>query len=87
MPSPDPFPRILRVKIEPIEHLTYRAKPTDEPYFEFYVDEPQDRGGNEKGPSRITYFLTAVAAESVPPTGNHARDTDLHVLHDGEGCI
>jgi putative redox protein len=61
VPSPDPFPRVLRVEIEPIEHLTYRAKPTAEPHFELYVDEPQDRGGNDKGPSPITYFLTGVA--------------------------
>lgn len=61
VPSPDPFPRVLRVEIEPIEHLTYRVRPTAEPHFELYVDEPKDRGGNDKGPSPITYFLTGVA--------------------------
>ncbi|SVB42222.1 uncharacterized protein METZ01_LOCUS195076 [marine metagenome] len=60
--SPDPFPRVLRVEIEPIEHLTYRAKPVAEPQFEIYIDEPKERGGNDKGPSPITYFLTGVAA-------------------------
>ena len=33
VPSPDPFPRVLRVEIEPIEHLTYRVRPTAEPHF------------------------------------------------------
>ena len=61
VPSPDPFPRVLRVEIELVEHLTYRAKPTAEPHFEFYVDEPKERGGNDKGPSPITYFLTGAA--------------------------
>ena len=61
VPSPDPFPRVLRVEIEPIEHLTYRARPAAEPQFELYIDEPRERGGNDKGPSPITYFLTGIA--------------------------
>lgn len=62
VPSPDPFPRVLRVEIEPIEHLTYRVRPTAEPHFEFYVDEPTERGGRDQGPSPITYFLTGVGS-------------------------
>ncbi len=53
---------LIRVEIEPVDTLTYHARPTAESEFTLVVDEPVDRGGGNKGPSPLVYFLTGIGA-------------------------
>jgi uncharacterized OsmC-like protein len=48
-----------RVDIRRVNHLTLKARKRN---FTFLVDEPPDRGGLDRGPNPLAYFLAGAAA-------------------------
>jgi len=48
-----------RVDLMRLDHLTMEARKRD---FTFLVDEPEERGGTDKGPNPLAYFLAGAAS-------------------------
>jgi len=48
-----------RVDLRRIDHLTLEARKRD---FRFAIDEPEERGGNDKGPNPLAYFIAGAAS-------------------------
>lgn len=48
-----------RVDLRRVDHLTMEARKRD---FTFIVDEPEERGGLDKGPNPLAYFLAGAAS-------------------------
>jgi uncharacterized OsmC-like protein len=48
-----------RVDLKHLDHLTMEARKRD---FVFLVDEPAERGGVDKGPNPLAYFLAGAAS-------------------------
>ena len=48
-----------RVDLRRVDHLTLEARKRD---FTFTVDEPSERGGLDKGPNPLAYFMAGAAA-------------------------
>jgi len=48
-----------RVDLRRIDHLTVEARKRD---FSFMVDEPEERGGKDKGPNPLAYFIAGAAS-------------------------
>jgi uncharacterized OsmC-like protein len=48
-----------RIDLRRIDHLTLEARKRD---FTFTVDEPPERGGLDKGPNPLAYFLAGAAS-------------------------
>ena len=48
-----------RVDLARLDHLTMEARKRD---FTFLVDEPEERGGKDKGPNPLAYFLVGAAS-------------------------
>lgn len=48
-----------RVDLKRMDHLTVEARKRD---FEFTVDEPEERGGKDRGPNPLAYFLAGAAS-------------------------
>jgi uncharacterized OsmC-like protein len=48
-----------RVDLRRVDHLTLEARKRD---FTFTVDEPSERGGLDKGPNPLAYFLAGAAS-------------------------
>ena len=48
-----------RVDLKRVSHLTVEARKRD---FKFIVDEPEERGGRDKGPNPLAYFMAGAAS-------------------------
>ena len=48
-----------RVDLKHLDHLTMEARKR---HFTFLVDEPAERGGTDKGPNPLAYFLAGAAS-------------------------
>ncbi len=48
-----------RVDIKRVDHLTLEARKRD---FTFVVDEPSERGGKDRGPNPLAYFIAGAAS-------------------------
>jgi len=48
-----------RVDLKHLDHLTMEARKR---HFTFLVDEPEERGGTDKGPNPLAYFLAGAAS-------------------------
>jgi len=48
-----------RVDLRHLDHLTMEARKRS---FTFIVDEPEERGGTDKGPNPLAYFLAGAAS-------------------------
>jgi len=48
-----------RVDLKHLDHLTMEARKR---HFTFLVDEPTERGGTDKGPNPLAYFLAGAAS-------------------------
>ena len=48
-----------RVDLKHLDHLTMEVRKR---HFNFYVDEPRDRGGTDRGPNPLAYFLAGAAS-------------------------
>ena len=48
-----------RVDLKHLDHLTMEVRKR---HFSFYVDEPGDRGGTDRGPNPLAYFLAGAAS-------------------------
>jgi uncharacterized OsmC-like protein len=48
-----------RVDLKHVDHLTMEARKR---HFTFLVDEPEERGGTDKGPNPLAYFLAGAAS-------------------------
>ncbi len=48
-----------RVDLKHLDHLTMEARKRN---FTFLVDEPAERGGTDKGPNPLAYFLAGAAS-------------------------
>jgi uncharacterized OsmC-like protein len=48
-----------RVDLRRTDHLTTEARKRD---FTFFVDEPEERGGLDRGPNPLAYFLAGAAS-------------------------
>ncbi len=48
-----------RIDIKRVDHLTLEARKRD---FTFVVDEPSERGGKDRGPNPLAYFIAGAAS-------------------------
>ncbi len=48
-----------RIDLKRVDHLTLEARKRD---FTFVVDEPPERGGKDKGPNPLAYFIAGAAS-------------------------
>jgi putative redox protein len=48
-----------RVDLRRVDHLQFEARKRD---FVFYIDEPAERGGTDKGPNPLAYFIAGAAS-------------------------
>jgi uncharacterized OsmC-like protein len=48
-----------RVDLRRVDHLTLEARKRD---FRFTVDEPKERGGKDRGPNPLAYFIAGAAS-------------------------
>lgn len=48
----------IRVDAEQVEQLRYEVKPYPHAHHRLIVDEPNERGGTDAGPSPLQFFLT-----------------------------
>ena len=48
-----------RVDLRRVDHLTLEARKRD---FRFTVDEPEERGGKDRGPNPLAYFISGAAS-------------------------
>ena len=48
-----------RVDLTRVDHLTVQGRKRD---FMFTIDEPKERGGKDRGPNPLAYFLAGAAS-------------------------
>ena len=53
---------LVQVNIQVVEGLTYHAHTPSDPQLTLTIDEPEERGGRNQGPSPLAHFLTGAGA-------------------------